>query len=517
MKKIIYRYLLLAGFLSLLVSCDKDFEKINVNPVLPTSLDPGYVFSNAQLTTSFGHLLYQDAIVQQVINPFSGVIEGGNHNVAFDPNANVTFNSLYNNNGGSTNGPVKLLEDVISRTKDDPARSNLYNMARIWKAFVFQILVDTYGDVPYSEAGAAYTGGINLPKYDDQKVIYDDLLKELTEATKALDPAKKTEPGDFFYAGNIAQWKRLGNSILLRVAMRFTKADANKAKQYAAAAIDPANGGVMQSVADNAFIVFSSTFNNPNGNNFQGTERANFYLGKPFVDTLRNNDDPRLQVISVKYATPANPLATALPADITPAVQEGMPFGYNETTIANAPGYPGKIGAAFKYSQLNRQTVAKVEATYFFITHAQTQLLLADAVQRGFITGTVADYYNQGVRAGMEQMKQFDPSAAISTAAQDAYLLAHPFNPARALEQINTQYWINSFLAGIEGWANFRRTGFPALAPNPYPGADPAVLGDFIHRLIYPVREKSVNTENYNEAVTRSGADNLATRVFWDR
>jgi hypothetical protein len=125
--------------------------------------------------------------------------------------------------------------------------------------------------------------------------------------------------------------------------------------------------------------------------------------------------------------------------------------------------------------------------------------------------------YNAGVRAHMGQMAQYDASAAIATAAQDAYLLANPFNAATALQQINTQYWIASFQNGSEAWANFRRSGFPALAPNPYPSADPAVKGGFIHRLVYPVREQSVNTVNYNAAVARMGADNLAIHIFWDK
>jgi Starch-binding associating with outer membrane len=378
-------------------------------------------------------------------------------------------------------------------------------------------LVDTYGDVPYSEAGKAFLDKTYLPKYDDQKQIYDDLLKEVSEATNALDASKRTEAGDFFYAGNIAKWKRLGNSILLRIAMRFSKADGNKAKQYVLQAIDPARGGVMQSNTDNAFISFSSTFNHPNGNTFQGTERANFYLAKPFVDSLKNNNDPRLAFIAVKYATPANPLATAGPADTNPTNQEGMPLGYNENTIVSAPGYPGKIGAAYKYSQLNRTTVAKIESPEFYITHAQTQLLLAEAAQRTWISGSPAAFYEAGVRAHMEQLKQFDASANILVAAQDAYLLAHPYNPLLALNQINTQYWIASFLNGIEGWANFRRSGFPALAVNTYPQADPSVAGIFIRRLQYPVREKSVNTGNYSAAVARQGADNMATRLFWDK
>lgn len=508
MKRIIH--LIYAGIAAAgLAGCDKDFEQVNVNPVLATSLDPAYLFSNAQFTSAIATFHYQSEIVQQINTPYTGVLEGGNHNIVFDPNSNATFNSLYNS-------PVRFLADVINQTKDNDARSNLYNMARIWKAYVFQVLVDTYGDVPYFEAGQAFISEINLPKYDDQELIYADLLKEVKEATAALDPAKTIESGDLFYKGDIAKWKKLGNSLLLRIAMRYTKVDAATAQANVQTAVDPANGGLMETNADNAYFVFNSTFNHPNANFFQGTERGNVYLGAPFVDYLKTTGDPRLKYIAVKYETPGNPLETAGAADTTAASQEGMPYGYNESTIANAPGFPGKIGSAFAYSQINRRTLGKIDAPEFFITCSQTQLLLAEAAHRGFISGNAADYYNAGVKAHFDQMAQFDASAVIPASEQDAYLAANPFNGATAPEQINTQYWVSSFLNGSEAWANFRRSGFPALTPNPYPGADPAVIGDFIHRLVYPVREKSVNTANYEAAVARQGADNLATRLFWD-
>ena len=302
--------------------------------------------------------------------------------------------------------------------------------------------------------------------------------------------------------------------MLLRLAMRYSKADAATAQKYVTIAV---TDGVMQSNADNALIAFNSTFNHPSANIYQGTEKANFYLAKPFVDYLQNTNDPRLGVIAVKYQFPANALTAVGTEDVIPADQQGMPMGYNESTIVNDPNYPGKSGAAWKYSQLNRRTVAKLDIPEFFITYAQTQLLMAEAVQRGWTTGSVATFYNAGVRAHMDQMKQYDVTATIATAAQDAYLAANPFNAGTALQQINTQYWIASFQNGSEAWANFRRSGFPALTPNPYPSADPAVIGAFVHRLVYPVREKSVNTDNYNAAVARMGADNLATRVFWDK
>jgi hypothetical protein len=509
--KRLFIYLTIAGIVIGASSCDKDFEEVNTNPVLATAIDPIYLFSNAQFGSAIATQFYQMQIVQQINSPYTGVMEGGNHNVNYDPNSNANFNSLY-----LQNGPVNLLTTVIAQTKDNPLRSNLYNMSRIWKAYVFMVLVDTYGDVPYFEAGKAYLSGINLPKYDDQKLIYDDILKELEEGTKALDASKTIESGDLFYKGNIAQWKKLGNSLLLRAGMRYTKLDPAKAKTYAAKATDPANGGLLSDNKDNALIAFNSTFNHPLAGYFQGTERGNVYLGKALIDYLKTTSDPRLRMIAVKYAAPSNPIATAGTEDTTSANQDGMPYGYNESTLLNAPGFPGKIGSAFKYSQINRRTVGKIDAPEFFITFSQTQLLLAEAAQRGYITGDVKALYNAGVKAHMSQLAQYDVLATISDGAQTAYLAANPYDATKALEQINTQYWLSSFLNGSEAWANFRRSGFPALPVNMYPGKDPSVK-DFIKRLVYPVREKSVNTTNYNAAVARMGADNLGTALFWDK
>lgn len=495
----------------LLPSCDKDFEEINRDPVLPTTIDPTYLFSNALVNSAFYTLRYEDAIVQQINTPFTGVLQGGNHNVWFEANnTSSPFTTLY---GGS----VKLLTDVLDKTKDDAARSNLFNMAHIWHSYVFMVLVDTYGDVPYFESGRAYLDEIYQPKYDAGSEIYNNLLKEVAEGTAALDASKKIESGEPFYAGDIAKWKKLGNSLLLRLAMRYTKIDAEKAAQYVAVATNAANGGLMESNGDNAMLKFNATFLNPNTTTFNGGERANFYLGKPFVDFLKNTNDPRLRVIAVKYETPANPLETAGAADTDPANQNGMPYGYNEATIANAPDFPGKIGAAWKYSQINRSTLGRIDAPHFFVTFSQTQLLLAEAATRGWTSGDANALYQSGIKAHMDQMAQYGGNSVIPEADQNAYLANAVLNPATALEQINTQYWVSSFMNGSEAWANFRRSGYPALEPNPYPAADPEVKGDFIHRLVFPARERSVNTSNYNEAIARMGEDNLATRVFWDQ
>lgn len=520
MKKI-YLSLALLGMLLGTSSCDKDFEEINTNPIQARDLDPLYQFSSAQFGSALQTNNYEGEIVQQIITPFTGVVEGGNHNVVIEANINATFNALYQ-------GPIRNLTDVINKTKDNPARSNLYHMARIWKAYDFMILVDTYGDVPYFEAGKGFLENAYLPKYDDQKAIYEDILKELEDATNKLDETKDVVTGDLFYGGNIPKWKKLGNSLLLRAGMRFTELEpavGGKADQIVDKALDPARGGVLAGNEDNALIRFTAIYTNATSNQLTSTERQNFFVGQPFVDFLKNHNDPRLPYIAVRYSNSSMPTGGTMNED--PAVQVGMPYGYSDVTLVNAPGYPGKENGTFAYSQFRRNTILKLEAPEYFVTFAQTQLLLAEAAKRGYIEGgdaAAATYYETGIIAHMNQMKDYDATIInITPEQQQAYLLQPgvAYSPDTALKQINEQYWVASLRSWSEAWANFRRSGYPQLAPINYPGEDPSVktpsAGGFIRRLPYPAREKSVNAANVAEATARMGGDNLGIRVFWDK
>src|SRR5690606_21738284 len=112
---------------------------------------------------------------------------------------------------------------------DDADRANLKNMMRIWKAYILMTHVDSHGDVPYSEAGKAYLDGIYFPKYDDDAVIYEDLYNEIKEASAALNPAGDIVNADLIYGGDITKWKRMSNSLLLRLGMRYSKLNPTKA------------------------------------------------------------------------------------------------------------------------------------------------------------------------------------------------------------------------------------------------------------------------------------------------
>lgn len=517
MKKNISLSLVIAGLFLSLAGCDENFEEINTNPIEPTTLNPEYLFSNAQRISAVNTLAYQAAIVQQIQVPYSGEPSGGNLNVVNDSQSSQIFNTMYTE-------PIRFLTDVIIRTQGDPARSNLYNMARIWRAYCFQFLVDTYGDVPYTDAGLGFIESVYLPQYDESAVIYEDILKIYQEATDALDADGDVVGGDLFYSGDISKWKKLGNSLLLRAGMRYTEIDEAKAEEVVSIALDPSRGGVILSNADNASVPYTGVFPHPLSTRLQAQERHNYYLGEPFVTFLQAHADPRLRYIAVKYENPVLPLEDAGFENIDPDDQQGFPFGYDENTIVNAPGFPGKIGSAFAYSQLNRRTILALDRPQFLVTHAQTSLLLAEAAYRGYFSGDPASYYYEGIAAHMEQMSAYSGNGVtiqITPAETEAYIqqAAIAYNPTAALAQINEQYWVASFLQFQEAWANFRRTGYPELDPTNYPGQDPSVNADgggFIRRLPYPLRERSVNSVNLEEAAQRMGGNTLGNPVFWD-
>jgi hypothetical protein len=189
-------------------------------------------------------------------------------------------------------------------------------------------------------------------------------------------------------------------------------------------------------------------------------------------------------------------------------------MGYDDVSISTVLDENG-VASLWDFSQGNITTILKVDAPEFHVTYAQTQLLLAEAVVRGWATGDAAALFASGIRAHMEQMAIYDANAAIEESAIQTYLAAHPLDMANALEQINTQYWVASFLNGSEAWANFRRSDYPALLPNPYPGSE--INEDFIRRMPYPDSEIITNQQNVNEAIARQGPDNLDTRIWWDK
>ncbi|WP_207513945.1 SusD/RagB family nutrient-binding outer membrane lipoprotein [Longitalea luteola] len=512
MKKIVNK-LYLFVLLVMTASCEKGLSDLNVNETNPTSLDPALLLNQAIINTSFPvkSLVFDVGIVQQMVTPNGGVLAGANFN---QDSRDVTTQPLWTAYYQSV---IKNTYDALTRAKDNPLRSNMYNMARIYQSYVFMILTDEYGDIPYTQGGAGLAERIMFPAYDRQQDIYPKIIQELTEAAAALTPTATIESGDVLYAGNVAKWKKFAYSLLLRAGMRLSKIDPAKAQSTVQAAVA---GGVITDNTDNAYIRHDDNFTQPIGGTLNGSEAANFYLTKPFVDHLKSTNDPRLQSIAVRYVGATSGAGqTAAAGSTDPAKQIGMPIGKDNGTIGAAATADG-LASFYDYSQLDRRRMVKISSPVFLVTAAQTNLLLAEARFRGWInTGTVAQYFSDGIKAHMDQMAFYDVNSAVSATDRDAYITANPVTAGNELKQINTQYWIASFLNGPEAFANFRRSGYPELTPNPYgqPNNPDVPNGTFIRRLTYPTSELSVNTENVNEAISRQGPDRLSTRVWWDK
>lgn len=495
-----------------LMGCDEGFGELNTNPYAINDLDAAFIFANAQNSVSFGSWEGEATIVQYFQNAYD---QGATSGFQFNQNNN-NFNSIRWNN---YNGPIKNLVQALHNLDGDPARTNLISMMRIWKALIFMNMVDTHGDVPYSEAGRGYLDGLYLPKYDDDAAIYDDLYTEIKEASAALNPAGDLVTADLIYNGDVAKWKKMANSLLLRLGMRYSKLNPTKAASIVSEAY---NAGVMQTNDDDCVLFYNALYTN-NMNGISGNNSRFYYIEKPLIDQFQLTNDPRSTYIAGKYFDPDEVLIT--PPDVTLANQQGFPVGYSSLTVENSPGAPDPVEneqGGLNFSQPNYFAAVSRLAPTFFITNSQTKLLLAEAAFRGWITGDPQVLYEEGIRASMDQYAHYPGEyGPITTAEQDAYIAeaAVAYNATDALELINTQYWVSNFNNPLEGWANFRRSGFPALTPNPWGGGLP---GDgFVHRVPYPTQESGSNEENYNAARAAMGilpdnSNDMTVRVFWD-
>lgn len=518
----IYSAVLLTGIL-VTSSCTKDFQKINTDPINygPTSFDPNFTFTTSQLTyagsTDFayetwrGNLIYASTMIQG----FSTVVSywAGDKYLS-----NPAYTSAYWERAYAEQ--VKPIVDVVELTKDREEYTNLHQVARIWKALIFARITDLYGDVPYFEAGMGYYKGNFSAQYDKQQDIYLDLLKEIDEATAALNNAGDRVSGDVIYNGNIDQWKRFGNSLMLRLAMRLTKVDEATAKTYAAKAA----GNTMTSNADNAFLRHDASGDritkNRNSQILMGDGgQENYYTkwSNTFINELKKTNDPRLGKVAVTKLWLLEGDKVQNPNYITePAAQKGMPNGkdlsandaLNVTKDPSFTTFPD-------YSSPNPGMI-KLDGITFFLTYAESELLLAEAAFRGYIGGSAASHYANGVKAGITFLSQYDASMAISDADADAYVSANPLTGG--LAQINTQYWIhqNTAFNFYESWSNWRRSGFPVLTPVVYPGN--ATEGTIPRRFPYPTAEEAGSNKEYYKAASAAvpGGDNLKGRVWWD-
>jgi hypothetical protein len=535
MKKLLINISLAVTILA--VGCTKDFDKVNTDPTKASSenfdanllLPSGELGYTGAISGYSGPILFQSMWSQVFASSiYPGYYSGGDKYVqggSFLSYQASTWNGAYQAAG--------YLREVQNLTRDNSALSNLSGISAIMEMLCIQAVTDVYGDAPYSQALQAKTG-LSLPVYDKQQDIYTSMLARLDSVLGTLDPAKAIPTNDVLpYKGNIAQWKKFGYSVMLRMAMRLTKADAATAKTYAEKAFA---GGVFTSNADNAYVLFDNAhgFNNANSAALTVAEDySEVKWGKKLIDYLKANNDPRLPVISeVPLPGKANAANESLAGDNTPAKQQGMPNGYDQnggaTDITKASGFPGATGTGGDvnvtggYSRPRTALYLSLNAPTFILTYAQVEYLLAEAAVRGWNVGPAAAvHFANGLSAALQTYSTYNSTGTINATVATAYAAANPLDVSsteKSLEQINTEYWVltGTIFDFDEAWSNWRRSGYPVLTPVNY-------VGNFTNATIprrqaYPTSEASTNPSNYKTALTGlPNGDTYDGRVWWDK
>jgi hypothetical protein len=513
-------------------SCsEKYLDDVNTNPNAATAANtnPNYLLTDGQLTfanTGYGELLYPAPAIQALASTFNYY---GNGDKYTNSGGFTGYQGLLFGQGYTALSRLQQAIDVAN-AQGATRYTNVIAVSNIMKVMIFQRITDTYGDIPFTQALQA-TQGITTPQYDKQQDMYPALLTQLDAAITSLDPAGPKAAGDLLYGGDVAQWKKLGYSLMVRVAMRMTKVNPALAKTYTEKA---AAAGTMTSYTDNALlrgdIAFGDTQNATTNALLTTDDFREVKWSKTLIDYLRTNNDPRLGAIAeVPAAGAANNANQALPGDNTPSLQLGLPNGYDLTggnfDIRKRSDYPGGTGTTAdlaplgKYSRPRLNVYIQRNAPNFLLTYSETELLLAEAANRGWSVGAnAATHYANGVRGAMLSLSQFGTAAAIDQGTVEAYVASHPLGTTNQLQQINEQYWLEASTTFnfIEGWFNWRRSGYPVLTPVNYPGN--VTNATIPRRLPYPSTEISNNPAGYQSGVASlSGGDVLTSRVWWDK
>lgn len=517
-RKLLY---LLAALGFGLSSCS-NFGDLNVDPeaIGKDNMDYKLLFTNVQ---QYGYgteyeawrngLIYISTMIQHTASVES-YWNGDKYTYSAGYNS-AFWDRLYPNG-------VRDVVDLMENWKDKQEFFPEYQMTRIMRVLLFHRLTDLYGDVPYSEAGLGFYQKKGYPVYDTQESIYLDMLKELKEAATNLNGKTSTiGQADIIYKGDVVKWQKFAYSLMLRLGMRLSKVNPALAKTWVNTAV---TGGLFASNEESALILHPGavTANNsaePFGKIYVHEDPNAYRMSESFINLLKKTYDPRLRFLATVVADPTIKIDDSRwsRGDTTVSKQLGMPNGYDQTTkgatfIENYALYPGSMN---KYSVVNRYTYARLDAPTFLVTFAENQLLLAEAAQRGWISGSAKSYYEAGVTAGMKQFTQFG-IAGIDDASITRYLTQNPYTESKALEQINTQYYINTFSDEYESFANWRRSGYPVLKEVNYVGN--ATNGTIPRRFTYPTEESSINAANYQKAVANlDQGDRMTSRVWWDK
>ena len=478
---------LMAGMVLLLISCD-DFGDTNIDPNNPSEAQPALLLTDAQRDVS-------DVVGSVTGNLWVQYMAETQYNDdSRYANSNASFNGWYT-------GPLKNLQTIIDLNTDEATRGNALSggsnanqiaVARILKVYFFHMMTDRWGYIPYSDA---LQGSENFsPQYDSQEEIYLALIEELKAAVAQMDGGAGVN-GDILFSGDMGQWTIFANSLRARMAIRM--ADTNQSGVAASEFADALSSGVIST--DVLYPYIDSADNeNPWYGRFR--TRTDYALSDVLAGYMKNLGDLR----ATKYGNPAADLDNR---DGITTLDEivGMPYNAeNPGNITNAAiSFPGAaIGAG-------GPSVGIQNAPLPIITVTEMHFAMAEAVERGWISGSAEQHYLAAIQASWEQWGVFD-QAAFDTYVSNPEVA---YSSASWDEKIGMQKWVALYPNGYEAWSEWRRLGYPELEPHPQAFTEDVQIPV---RQTYPTTESQINEAAYNAAVSAQGADSPSTHLWWD-
>jgi hypothetical protein len=467
--------------LILLVSCAKDLEEYNIDQKRAFEVPANTLFTNAlkNLTNALTTPNVNSNVFRFYVQHWTTTtyLEEPRYNLTSRTIPLALWQSMYRDVLSDLHEARSIVEANSLLLPEQ--KNNQLAQIEVLEVYAWSVLVNTYGNIPYSEALDIEN---TQPKYDDAATIYADLMRRLDAAIGLLNPAGEGfSDGDLLYSGAIDKWVKFSNSLKLKLGMVLADADPTTAGK----AVSEAAPNVFTSNADNATYKYVSAppNNNPIADNINPilTSRKDFLAATTLVDEMNRLNDPR------------------------------RAFYFEMVNGQYIGGLYGFLNTYANYSPVN-EAISALDFEALLLDYSEVEFLLAEAVERNFISGTTAaEHYNNAITASIEywggspaqaQAYLANPEVAYATAAGDFK------------QKIGTQKWIALYNRGYDAWIEWRRLDYPILSP-PTGGNAPSGLA-IPTRLIYPTTEPSLNT-NYESGKAATGGDVATYKLFWDK
>lgn len=370
-------------------------------------------------------------------------------------------------------------------------------IAEIMEAYTFGILVDVWGNVPFTDALQGVKNP--QPKYDDSKSIYDGLFVLIDKGIADLGGTNIRPVGaeDLIYGGNLSQWTKFANTLKLRLALHYAKVDQGVMLK----SIISAGGPFMASSADNFQLMFENVTNRQNPISQFEISRADYdFPGKFFVDMMNTKNDPRRPFYFTSYPASAAPYtSTGTYKGAVSTDAQGVQYSRIHTYLRGA--FTADNGARTQSGLTSTALTYSGVSPVRMLTFAEYNFIMAEAVlSYGATSSQTADaWYKAGITASMQD-------AGVSAANITAYTSALPLV---TLQTLIEEKYVASYGVSVEPWTDWRRTGFPAISVSP---AAVVQGNNAIPRiLIYPLSEQQVNQNNVPDRASMA-----VKGVFWD-